>query len=212
MEMKLPSHRGGTATCTEKAVCEECGQSYGDLAGHTGSKVIGQAATCTINGWKNYYQCCNCDKFFSDEDCTREITDLNAWKTDEGRMAAISHSYSTDWTSDADNHWNACSDCGEKQNIAGHELEWVIDKAATATESGSKHEECKICGYKKGSVEISAIGLPTQLEDTTESTDIQAPQTGDNNHVGFYIVMMLFALVGIATAIILGKKNSRVAK
>lgn len=149
------AHHGGTATCTEKAVCEECGQSYGDLA---------------------------------------------------------AHSYSTDWMSDTDNHWNACSDCGEKQNIAAHEFEWVIDKDATATESGSKHEECKICGYKKMAVEIPATGTPTQSEDTTKPTDIQVSQTGDNNSVGIYIVVMLFALAGIAAAIILGKKNSRVAK
>ena len=147
----VESHHGGTATCTEKAVCEECGQSYGDLA---------------------------------------------------------EHSYNTDWMSDTDNHWNACSNCGEKQNIAAHEFEWVIDKEAAATESGSKHEECKICGYKKMAVEIPATGTPTQSEDTTKPTDIQVSQTGDNNSVGIYIVVMLFALAGIAAAIILGRKTA----
>ncbi len=29
------THSGGTATCTEKAVCETCGSSYGDPLGHT---------------------------------------------------------------------------------------------------------------------------------------------------------------------------------
>lgn len=36
------SHTGGTATCTERAVCEVCNQPYGELAAHTGGK-----ATCT---------------------------------------------------------------------------------------------------------------------------------------------------------------------
>ena len=36
------SHTGGTATCTERAVCEVCNQSYGELAAHTGG-----TATCT---------------------------------------------------------------------------------------------------------------------------------------------------------------------
>ena len=211
------AHRGGTATCTEKAVCGDCGQSYGEFGAHNGGKIIGQPATCTENGWKDYYQCGNCQKFFSDEACTQEITDLNAWKTDEGKIAVIGHSYSTDWTSDTDNHWNICSDCGEKQNIAAHEFEWVIDKDATATESGSKHEECKICGYQKTAIEIPATGMFTQPADTTapsETTpsDIQSPQTGDSNCVGIYIVMMLFALAGIAATIARGKKNSRIAK
>ena len=36
------SHTGGKATCTERAVCEVCNQSYGELAAHTGG-----TATCT---------------------------------------------------------------------------------------------------------------------------------------------------------------------
>lgn len=40
----------------------------------------------------------------------------------------------------------------------GHRYEWVIDKEATATEKGSKHEECKVCHDKKAAVEIPATG------------------------------------------------------
>ena len=36
------SHTGGTATCTERAVCEVCNEPYGELAAHTGG-----TATCT---------------------------------------------------------------------------------------------------------------------------------------------------------------------
>ena len=36
------SHTGGKATCTERAVCGVCNQSYGELAAHTGG-----TATCT---------------------------------------------------------------------------------------------------------------------------------------------------------------------
>ena len=39
---RAASHTGGTATCTERAVCEVCNQPYGELAAHTGGK-----ATCT---------------------------------------------------------------------------------------------------------------------------------------------------------------------
>ena len=39
---RAASHTGGTATCTERAVCEVCNEPYGELAAHTGGK-----ATCT---------------------------------------------------------------------------------------------------------------------------------------------------------------------
>ena len=41
---ELAAHTGGTATCTERAVCEVCNQSYGELAAHTGGTEF---PTCT---------------------------------------------------------------------------------------------------------------------------------------------------------------------
>ena len=50
-------HFGGTATCTEKAVCTHCGQSYGetDPANHTGTEQWTQTATTHEKKWN----CCN---------------------------------------------------------------------------------------------------------------------------------------------------------
>ena len=50
-------HSGGTATCTEKAVCTHCGQSYGetDPANHTGKEQWTQTATTHEKIWN----CCN---------------------------------------------------------------------------------------------------------------------------------------------------------
>ena len=41
--------------------------------------------------------------------------------------------------------------------VEDHTFKWVVDKEATATEKGSKHEECSVCGYKKASVEIPVV-------------------------------------------------------
>lgn len=41
-ETPCTEHKGGTATCTKKAVCSECGAEYGELAAHKYSE-----ATCT---------------------------------------------------------------------------------------------------------------------------------------------------------------------
>lgn len=46
-----------------------------------------------------------------------------------------------------------CTKCGESEHrdVAelGHDWHWVIDKEATTTETGLKHEECKRCGEKR---------------------------------------------------------------
>lgn len=58
------------------------------------------------------------------------------------------HNYGTDWKYDSTNHWHECS-CGDKSDLTAHSFKWLVEKEATATEKGSKHEECTVCGYKK---------------------------------------------------------------
>ena len=67
---------GGTATCTEKAVCEYCGKAYGkpDLNNHTDLKQIdAKAATEDAEGNIEYWYCGGCDKYYSDKDGINEI-------------------------------------------------------------------------------------------------------------------------------------------
>ena len=67
---------GGTATCTQKAVCEVCGKAYGepDPNNHTDLKHISaKAATEDAEGNTEYWYCGGCDKYYSDKDGTKEI-------------------------------------------------------------------------------------------------------------------------------------------
>ncbi len=69
-------HTGGTATCTERAVCEACGKAYGDLDGnhHANLKHIdAKAATKTAGGNIEYWYCEDCGKYFADAAATKEI-------------------------------------------------------------------------------------------------------------------------------------------
>ena len=69
-------HTGGTATCTEKAVCEACGKSYGELdpKNHTDLKHFpAKAATKDAEGNIEYWYCEGCGKYYSDKDGTKEI-------------------------------------------------------------------------------------------------------------------------------------------
>ncbi len=65
------------------------------------------------------------------------------------------------WVSDDNTHWHECT-CGDKIDKideAKHDFEWVVDKAPTATEVGSKHQECKVCGRKLPEVVIPAAAI-----------------------------------------------------
>ena len=112
------------------------------------------------------------------------------------------HSYSSDWKYDADNHWHECS-CGDKADKAAHDFKWVVDKEATATQKGSKHEECKVCGYKKAAVEIPATGSTTKPTDPTQTnpdTGAESPKTGDNSNMILWIALLFIsggAVIGI---------------
>ena len=61
------------------------------------------------------------------------------------------------------------------EKATGHSYEWVTDKEPTATESGLRHEECRVCGDKKAAVEIPATGTAT---DTTPQTTTTTEVTG----------------------------------
>ena len=54
---------GGKATCTTKAVCEECDTEYGekDPNNHALEQHAAKAPTCTEKGWNAYETCSRCD-------------------------------------------------------------------------------------------------------------------------------------------------------
>ena len=69
-------HTGGTATCTEKAVCEVCGKAYGepDPKNHTDLMHIpAKAATEDAEGNIEHWYCSGCGKYYSDKEGTKEI-------------------------------------------------------------------------------------------------------------------------------------------
>ena len=72
----LSEHTGGEATCTDKAVCEYCGNEYGELSlnNHTDLKHFpAKAATKTAEGNIEYWYCSGCGKYYKDAAATKEI-------------------------------------------------------------------------------------------------------------------------------------------
>lgn len=147
------------AADTTSLLSNICG-SY--LGGHTLSKVGRKEATHLTEGNIQYWVCANCGGYFSDANGANMITSLDVVIAKTAEHTADR----TGWHSDADNHWNTC-ECGEKINQSGHSFTWVIDKEATSTEKGSKHEQCTVCNYAKTAVEIPPVKTGTEETKTS---------------------------------------------
>lgn len=121
------------------------------------------------------------------------------------------HSYGADWKSDADNHWHECP-CGDRKDTAAHSFKWVIDKEATATTRGSKHEECTVCGYKKAAVEIPATGSAAKPSDQPDNLgNTTSPKTGDSSNLVLWNALLFIsggAVIG-TTVVSRKKKHNR---
>ena len=168
-----------------------CGDKK-DTAAHTaGEWIIDTPATATTGGSK-HKECTVCGYTMATETIPA---------TGGGEHT---HSYGSDWKNDATNHWHECS-CGDKADKAAHDFKWVVDKEATATQKGSKHEECRVCGYKKAAVEIPATGTPTE---PGKPTDSDSPQTGDNSNMILWIAL-LFVSGGVVIGIIVYSKKKK---
>ena len=71
-EEQACQHTGGEATCTEKAICELCGEAYGPAPAHKTGFVPGLDATCTEGGYTASSYCIVCGEVFV------PVTDIEA--------------------------------------------------------------------------------------------------------------------------------------
>ena len=174
----------------------------GSKAAHTaGEWIIDTPATATTSGSK-HKECTVCGYTMATETIPA---------TGGGEHT---HSYGSEWKNDADNHWHECS-CGDKADKAAHDFKWVVDKEATATQKGSKHEECKVCGYKKAAVEIPATGSTTKPTDPTQtnpSTGAESPKTGDNSNMILWIALLLASGGVVTGTTVISKKKKHSAE
>ena len=115
----------------------------------------------------------NGEEFSSDEFFARYMI------PETGYEICSSHTFSTEWKTDADKHWHGCTNCGEKGSEAAHTFEWVTDKAATEEATGLKHEECTVCGYKQN--ENTEIPVLTHTHSMVKTEAASATCTEDGN-------------------------------
>ena len=132
------------------------------------------------------------------------------------------HSYGTAWKYDDTNHWHECQ-CGDKADTAAHTFKWVTDKEATATEKGSKHEECTVCGYKRSENTVidklpgsGSTGNTGSGDNSThkpgKNDSGNSPQTGDSSLIGWLAALLVSGGVLTVLGIASRKKSKNALK
>ena len=147
-------------------------------------------------------------------------TDLTMTPAADGHT----HKYGTEWKYDETNHWHEC-ECGNKADITAHTFKQIIDKEATATEKGSKHEECTVCGYKKAAVDIPVTDFGNSSDDqpnkpintassesssadqTNKPINTASPKTGNTDNMILWIVLLIAGGGAFITATAVDRKK-----
>ena len=182
--------------------------------------VFGPNTKLKINGEFVNYKRYEGDESDGSDGTMWVLTDLTMTPAADGHT----HKYGTEWKYDETNHWHEC-ECGNKADITAHTFKQIIDKEATATEKGSKHEECTVCGYKKAAVDIPAIGFESSSDDeankptntvssesssadqTNKPINTASPKTGNTDNMILWIVLLVIGGGAFITATAVDRKK-----
>ena len=198
---------GGTATCTEKAICEDCNAAYGEMAAHsfTAEKAEAQylkyAATCTEKAIY-YKSCAVCG--LSSEGTADETTFFSG--------NALGHDWGA-WTSNEDGtHTRTCTVDGcsagtQTENCIDankdHKCD-ICDYIISECADDNKDHKCDYCGKKltehtggkatcKDKAKCEVCGAEYGELDPKNHTNLKAlpGKGGDQDHRGQYRVLVL---------------------
>lgn len=160
------AHTGGTADCQHPAVCDVCGQPYGELdaSNHTG----GIRWVQTAETHQAFYLCCGAA---AGAEANHSWNDGSVC-TECGYGCAHTGGTAT-CTALA-----VCDICGHTYgDLLPHDYRWVIDQEATTEATGLKHEECTACGNKRS--EGTVIPKLPRHSSSVSAPDIQPILTAD---------------------------------
>ena len=124
------------------------------------------------------------------------------------------HTYDdSSWYQDAQSHWHQCTDTdcpdryGSTKDLALHTFVWKVDKEATTTQTGLKHEECTVCRFKRNEntvIPVLSGHSPATKPDSGAENTVASAKTGDAG-IALYAGLSLLALSGSGWAV--GKKR-----
>lgn len=174
----IEAHKGGSATCAEKATCGVCNQKYGSTSNHSLVEVADNKYLKTEANCKDpavYYKSCSV--------CEQAGTEtFTSGSADESK-----HNYSTTYLKDSGNHWFECSACGEKKDVTAHDYteqkfdtnsHWyecacgakdAIEAHKGGTATCTSKAICEVCNQPYGTGSHTAVFVPAK--DATDASN-----------------------------------------
>ncbi len=152
------NHKGGTATCKDKAVCTVCNTAYGNLNPdkHVNTEIRdAEPVSCNTPGYTGDTWC---------KDCETKVGNGSVINPTGDHVDA-----DNDWESNGTQHFHTCG-CGTEFDKENH-------KGGTAT--CKDKAVCSVCNTAYGTVNASNHTGGTEVKDAVEAKCNQEGYTGD---------------------------------
>ena len=206
-------HKGGTASCIDKAECEVCHEKYGEPDGNNHielEKVNATPATAASTGSIEYWRCTACGKLFADADGKREI---NSEDTVAKKLApSILDGANGKWKKGDENGLTFKSDAAFPDFV-----EVLVDGKTVAPENYTKREDGIIVELKASYLETLAGGEYTLTirsasgDATTKFTvgaeAVSAPTNSTN--IWVWVISSVVALGAGVTVVVLAARKRK---
>ena len=177
------NHTGGTATCTAKAVCSVCGESYGELAAHVAD------SNYKYNADGHWTACDTCGTPMSNQeahaggtaDCQHKAV-CDVCGQPYGELDASNHTGGIRWAQTAETHQAFYLCCGAAAGTEANHS-WNDESVCTECGYGCAHTGgtatctalavCDICGHTYGDLLPHDYRWVIDQEATTEATGLK---------------------------------------
>ena len=213
-------HSGGTATCTSKAVCEYCDEEYGelDLDNHSLKHTAAKEATASETGNIEYWLCIDCEKYFLDEEGTKEIQfedtiiSKKAPEVIKGKGQSVNQGEKKELSFTS----NASYDDFKYVKLDGNELDpknytvkegstiVTLNKDFVSTLKAGKHTIVIVSETGEASTEFTVNKKTSVIK---PSSDKNTTNTGLISNIGLWISLMFTSLDAMIIGFVLNKKR-----
>ena len=182
-ETEWEDHTGGTATCTAQAVCEVCGEPYGQLAAHVAD------STYKYNADGHWTACANCGTPMSNQeahtggtaDCQHQAV-CGVCRQPYGQLDANNHTGGIRWVQTAETHQAFYLCCGAAAGAEANHS-WNDESVCSECGYGCAHAGgtatckalavCDICGHTYGELLPHDYQWVVDQTATTEATGLK---------------------------------------
>ena len=199
-------HKGGTATCIDKAECEVCHEKYGepDANHHIGIEAVDAVpATAASTGTVAHWRCTACGRLFADADGKQEIRSED---TVTKKLApSILDGANGEWRKGDENGLTFSSDAAFSDFV-----EVLVDGKTVASENYERQDSGTIVELKASYLETLAEGehtltIRSASGDATTRFTIAA---SNSTNAWVWIIIGFIALgIGVTVAVFVVRKR-----